>query len=97
MKVHWTDTAVDHLQAIYEYIALSSPEYAQRVVDRLTRRSQQIADFPLSGRMVPEAELGQIREVLEGPYRIIFYIKPDQIDVIAVIHGARQTPWSRST
>jgi plasmid stabilization system protein ParE len=44
--------------------------------------------------MVPEAEAEQIREVVEGPYRIIYYIKPDQIDVLAVIHGAQQTPWS---
>lgn len=30
----------------------------------------------------------QIREMIEGSYRIIYYIKPDQIDVLAVIHGA---------
>ena len=54
MTVHWTDTAQDHLDAIYAYIAQDSPEYALRMVDRLTRRSQQIADAPLSGRRVPE-------------------------------------------
>jgi plasmid stabilization system protein ParE len=54
MKVHWTDTAAGHLDAIYTYIALASPEYAKRTVDRITRRSQQIKDFPLSGRKVPE-------------------------------------------
>jgi toxin ParE1/3/4 len=88
MKVHWTDTAEGHLDAIYAYIALDSPEYAKRMVDRLTRRSQQIRDFPLSGRRVPEYDIDQIREVIEGPYRIIYHIKPDQIDVVAVIHGA---------
>ena len=31
----------------------------------------------------------QIREVIERPYRIIYYIQADRIDVIAVIHGAR--------
>ena len=59
------------------------------MVDRLTRRSQQIADFPLSGRRVPEYEMDQIREIIEGPFRIIYHIKSDQIDVLAVIHGAR--------
>ena len=54
MKVHWTDTARDHLRAIHAYVARNSPEYALRVVDRLTRRSQQIAEFPLSGREVAE-------------------------------------------
>lgn len=71
------------------YIALDSPEYAKRMVDRITRRSQQIANFPLSGRKVPEYNLEQIREVIEDPYRIIYHIKPDQIDVLTVIHGAR--------
>lgn len=59
------------------------------MVDRPTRRSQQIADFPFSGRKVPEFDIDEIREVMEGPYRIIYLIKPDQIDVVAVIHGAR--------
>jgi len=88
MKVHWTDTAEGHLDALYAYIAQDSPEYAKRMVDRLTRRSQQIAEFPFSGRRVPEYDIDQIREVIEGPYRIIYHIKPDQIDVLAVIHGA---------
>ncbi len=94
MKVEWTDNALEQLWAIHEYIAQSSPQYAQRVVDRLTRRTQQIRAFPLSGRVVPEYDAPQIREVIEGPYRIIYYIKPDQIDVLAVIHGAQKTPWN---
>ena len=89
MNVHWTDTAQAHLDGIYQYIAQNSPEYAKRMVDRLTRRSQQIGSFPLSGRPVPEYQLEQIREVIEGQYRIIYYIKPDQVDVLAVIHAAR--------
>jgi len=94
MNVHWTDTALAHLSDIHEFISRDSPTYAQRTVDRLTRRSEQIATFPLSGRTVPEAGLPQIREVIEGPYRIIYYIKPGQIDILAIIHGAQQTPWS---
>ena len=57
MKVHWTNTAVEHLLSIYEYISKDSPLYAQRMVDRLTQRSEQIATFPWSGRKVPEYEL----------------------------------------
>jgi toxin ParE1/3/4 len=54
VNVHWTDTAVVHLVAIYERIAQDAPVYAQRMIDRLTKRSEQIATFPESGRMVPE-------------------------------------------
>ena len=88
MRVHWTDTAEKHLDAIYSYIAQDSPEYARRMVDRLTRRSQQITKFPFSGRRVPEYDVDKIREVIEGSFRIIYHIKLDQIDVLAVIHAA---------
>ncbi|CAN5643562.1 type II toxin-antitoxin system mRNA interferase toxin, RelE/StbE family [soil metagenome] len=93
MRVNWTETAIEHLSSIYEYVAQNSPSYAQRIVDQLTRRAQQISQFPNSGRAVPELDLPQVREVIEGPYRIIYRILPDRIDVLAVLHGAQQTPW----
>lgn len=88
MKVHWTETAEAHLDAIYTYIARDSETYALRTVDQITRKSQQIGAFPMSGRRVPEYDLDQIREVFSGPFRIVYHIKADQIDVLAVIHGA---------
>jgi toxin ParE1/3/4 len=90
VKVVWTDTALEHLQAIHDCIAKTSSDYALRIVDRLTRRSQQIAGFPQSGRQVAGFELTQIREVIEGPYRLIYHIQADQIEVLAVVHAARE-------
>lgn len=89
MTVYWTEGAAQQLQAIHDYIAQASPEYAKRMVDRLTRRSEQIGTFPLAGRSVPEYQVEQVREVIEGSYRIIYHIKPEQIDVVAVVHGSR--------
>jgi plasmid stabilization system protein ParE len=62
------------------------------MIDRLTKRSEQIAVFPRSGRMVPEYEAPDIREVIERPYRIIYRIKTDQIDILAVVHSAQLLP-----
>jgi toxin ParE1/3/4 len=59
------------------------------MVDRLTRRSIQISQQPMSGRKVPEFNMDHIREVIEGPYRIIYRIRPERVDVLAVLHGAR--------
>jgi toxin ParE1/3/4 len=39
---------------------------------------------------VPEFETEQIREVIEGSYRIIYYIKSEQIDILAVLHSSQQ-------
>lgn len=92
MKVYWTQNAIRHLVNIYEYIALNSPVYAKGMVDRITRRSEQIAGQPLSGRKVPEYDAEDIRELIEKPYRIIYRVKLDRIDVLAVIHGAQLLP-----
>src|SRR4051812_3096766 len=92
MKVVWTDAAVAQLEAIHDYVAQTSPEYARQIIDRLTKRSIRIAAFPFSGRMVREYELKEVREVIESSYRIIYLIKEgeQQIEVLAVIHGARE-------
>ena len=92
MKVYWTQNAIKHLTNIYEYIALNSPTYARRMVDRITQRSEQISTQPFSGRKVPEYETEDIRELIEKPYRIIYRLKQDQIDILAVIHGAQLPP-----
>lgn len=92
MRVHWTDNAIAHLLDIYEYIARDSSIYAKRMVDRITRRSEQIASFPTSGRKVPEYEADDIREIIEKPYRIIYRIRPDQADVLSVVHCRQLLP-----
>ena len=42
--------------------------------------------------MVPEYGAPDLREVIERPYRIIYRIKADQIDILAVVHGAQLLP-----
>ncbi len=92
MKVRWTDTATGHLASIYEYIARDSARYAQRVIDRITSRSRQIARFPHLGQMVPEYQDPDIREVLVGQYRVIYKVTAKEVHVLAIIHGAQRMP-----
>ena len=89
MKVVWTEPAFSQLKSIHKYISQTSVEYADRMVDRITRRSEQIAQYPLSGRVVPEFGQREVREIIERPYRIIYHILPDQIEVLSVMHGAQ--------
>ena len=62
------------------------------MVDRITRRTVQIVDQPYSSRKVPEYQAEDVRELIEKPYRIIYRIKQDRIEVLAIIHGARLIP-----
>lgn len=91
MKVVWTDTALGHLGAIRQYISQTSPFYAERMVQRIMARAPQLAAFPDSGRVVPEVGQPDIREVIEGPYRVIYRHQHDRLVVLAVVHGRRGT------
>ena len=90
MIVRWTATARRHLRAIHDYIAKDSPFYARRMVARIVDRSEQISQFPESGRIAPEYLRGDVREVFEDPYRIMYRVRKREVQVIAVVHGARR-------
>ena len=92
MRVHWTNRARARLKLIHDYIGESSPQSALTVVDRITAKSMQLNELPNSGRKVPEYQRNDVREILERPYRIIYKIKSDQIDVLTVMHYRQILP-----
>lgn len=92
MRVRLTDEAKAKLRAIRAHIAEDAPQHAEAMIDRVTRHAEKIGDFPRAGRMVPEYRLDTLREVLEQPYRIIYRIGPDQIEVLTVMHYRQLLP-----
>jgi toxin ParE1/3/4 len=88
-RVVWTEAALAQLLAIRDYIGQTSPVYAARMVDRVLARGPQLSQFPLSGRHVPERSDPSLREVLEGPYRVIYRVRPDRVEILAIVHGRR--------
>jgi plasmid stabilization system protein ParE len=92
MRVIWSEAALLHLAAIQQYISQTSPLYAAGVIERIWHRGGQLAQFPDSGREVPEYRQPDIREIIQGSYRVIYRRRSDVIEVLAVIHGARRLP-----
>jgi addiction module RelE/StbE family toxin len=89
MIVVWTKNATRELRAIHDYIAQNSRKYAQGMVNRIRDGPNPFADFPLLGPKVPEYEDESIRELYEHPYRIIYRVREERIEVLSVVHGAR--------
>ena len=87
--VRWTLPARDDLKAIYEYIALDSKFYAKKIVREIITLSSTIPAIPERGRIVPETNEKEIRELFIYSYRLIYQISPDLISILAVIHGSR--------
>jgi len=90
MKVVWTRRAIDQALGIKQYIAQSSPVYAQALLERIVNRTEQLESHPRSGRTVPEIRDEAIRELIEAPYRIIYRVLNGKVEVLAVIHGRMQ-------
>lgn len=44
--------------------------------------------------VVPKYDDENLRELIVYPYRLIYRLKSDRIDIIAVFHGAQQLPES---
>ncbi|CAN5257238.1 hypothetical protein BH23BAC3_BH23BAC3_36420 [soil metagenome] len=92
MRIFWTEKAEKQLDRIFEYIALDSVYYAHLTVEKIIEQAQGITPHPRKGRKVPEYERDDIREVFHHPYRIIYLIKADVIEILSVIHDARLLP-----
>jgi toxin ParE1/3/4 len=92
MTVGWTLNASRELRAIHDYIAQNSPRYAQGMVDRITRQTMQLAQFPRLGAVVQEYDDESIRELFEHPYRIIYRVGTNQVIILSVVHGSRSLP-----
>ncbi len=56
---------------------------------RIVGLSRTLADFPLSGRKVPEFDDENIRELIAYSYRIIYVVEQSEVTVAAIIHGKR--------
>lgn len=89
VKVVWTDLAIENLKSIHEYISKDSKFYADRFVTKLISRVDQLENHPQSGRVVPEFGKEDLRELIEGNYRIIFRIKVGHVGVVREHHSAR--------
>ncbi|MDX1641016.1 MAG: type II toxin-antitoxin system RelE/ParE family toxin [Balneolaceae bacterium] len=89
MKIVWTEKAEKHLSQIYDFIAEDSPYYASQTIERIVEIAENISEHPLKGRAVPEYRDNNIREVFMHPYRIIYYINEGRIDILSIIHEAR--------
>ena len=92
MNVFWTEAALADLRAVQAYITRHSARYADAMVQRIINRTDSLTHNPLIGAVVPEYDAEILREVLEGPYRVIYRVVSEQIHIVAVIHAARTMP-----
>ena len=89
-QISWTKKSLKDLKSINDYISLDSSFYATRFVNKLIERVDQLIEFPESGRIVPEKKDSEIRELIEGNYRIFYRLKKEKITILRIHNAARK-------
>lgn len=90
-RVVFRPAAEADLLSIALSIADHSADRAFRVVARLRQRCDILKRHPEAGR--PRSELGEgLRSLSERPYVLIYRLIGDDVEIVAVLHGARDLP-----
>jgi toxin ParE1/3/4 len=89
-RLSWSPDALADLDSLSDFIAADSTVYARSVVRRIIEATHHLADFPESGRVVPEFHDPSMREIFAFSYRILYQIRgTDDIMIVNIIHGRR--------
>jgi len=92
MKVIWSPLAVDRASEISGYIAKDKPSAAERWINEIFSKVEQLKSSPEIGRIVPEISDSHFRELIYGNYRIIYCIEKKQISILTIRHGKQILP-----
>ena len=92
MKIIWSPLAIDRASEIADYISQDKPSAAEKWIDTVFSKVENIESAPEIGRFVPEIQNNQFRELLYGNYRIIYRIEKKQISIITIRHVMQILP-----
>ena len=89
MKIRWSRRAKRDLLEIGRFIRLDNPAAARAYLAKLQERARKASRYPLAGRIVPEFRREDLREVIEGNYRIVYRVAKRSVDIITIFEGHR--------
>jgi len=90
VQLNWTLLARNDLKAIFEYISKDSKKYAKLEILKIKSRTQILKVQPLIGKEVIKSGNIDVRELVEGNYRIIYkMVDNDRIDILTIHHCSR--------
>ena len=89
VKIRWSQGSVSDLEEICRFISKDSDHYARMFAQRVVSIVEAIPPFPEAGRIVPEYQRQDLRERIYRNYRIVYRIKGDAIEIVAITHGSK--------
>ena len=90
LKVHWTENAIQDLLGIKAFIAQDSSSRAEDWVVELYAAGENLSRLSSRGRIVPEFNQADLRELLIENYRLVYRVTSTSVEIITVFEGHRQ-------
>ena len=84
-QVIWSEPALIDLEDIAGYISLDNPDAAQKLVQRVIRRTRQLEKHPESGPTLPDFPDNSYRVLGEPPCRIFYVIENSTVHILRVL------------
>lgn len=76
------------------YLAQDSRPAAERLLIAALEAAASLDAFSERGRVVPELDQPAIRELFVQRYRLLYEVRPAEVQILAFVHGARDlTRW----
>lgn len=95
MRIKFLVSALDDIRAIKAFIGKDNPEAAVRMIRKIKAAVEHLKEFPYSGRIIPETNNPQLREVIISNYRIMYQISGSAINIFAVYEGHRMPGYNQ--
>ncbi len=87
MEIEWSPLAIERVIKMAEFIALDKPDVAMQWTSDIFESTEKLREHPRLGRIVPEIQEDDYRELIEGNYRVIYLVGVSKISVLTVRHG----------
>ena len=88
-EIIWSPRAVADLEEVRTFIDSDSPAWADLTVRRIVAAVERLEQFPDSGRIVPERQSPELREVISGSFRIVYRRRVTTVEIATVFRGSR--------
>ncbi|MCF7824213.1 MAG: type II toxin-antitoxin system RelE/ParE family toxin [Candidatus Marinimicrobia bacterium] len=86
MRIIWSPLSLDRVTEIAKYVAEENRTAAVELVEHLFSRVAQLSEYPDSGPIVPELGRPDVRQLVDGSYRIIYKVETEIISILTVRH-----------
>ena len=90
LQITFAASAVKDLEEIREWYAEQQvPDVGERLLGEVVSQVERLADFPESGRIVPEFGVAHLREIIYPPFRIVYRFDDIRVRIVRVWRSER--------